>query len=97
MEEEEATIGPKGHTPEGVEAHPGFEAVSVAPDNRHLLAKGEVEDGNEGAGEDRGSLVGEIAGLNDEPGEGVRDKHERVEEAGEMEGLEGAGIGRRDD
>lgn len=48
-------------------------------------------------GEDGSGLIGDAAGLDDDPGEGVRDEQEGVEEAGEVEGLEGPDVGGRDD
>lgn len=86
--------------PEGVEAHPGLEAVAVGPAKGHASREGEVEDGEVGAGKKGGGLVGGGAsadGLDDDPGERIRDKLEGVEEASEVEGLEGAGIGWGDD
>lgn len=63
----------------------------------HLLGERDVEEGKLGTGEDGGGLIGDAAGLDDDPGDGVGNEQERVEDAGEVESLESPDVGGRDD
>lgn len=71
--------------------------MAFGPLGGHLLGERDVEEGELGTGEDGGGLIGDAAGLDNDPGEVVGDEQEGVEEAGEVEGLESPDVGGRDD
>lgn len=56
-----------------------------------------MEEGDARSGKEGGRLIGAPAGLDYNPSEGIWDVTEGVDEAGEVEGLESAGVGGRDD
>lgn len=83
--------------PQGVEAHAVLGGVAVGPFKGHAVREGDVDEGETGACKEGRGAVGGAAGLDDEPGERVGHVAEGVEEAGEVERLERAGVGRGDD
>lgn len=71
--------------------------MAIGPLGGHGFHKGDVEELDTGSREEGGGLVGEAAGFDDDPCDGVGDEAEGVGEAREVESLEGAGVGRGDD
>lgn len=71
--------------------------MPIFPRIRHRLIEGDVDRLEAGFGEDGGGFIGGAACFDDDPGEIVRDEHEGVHEAGEVEGLECTDVGGSDD
>jgi hypothetical protein len=80
-----------------VEAHTILGCVTVSPVMRHAVREGDVNDGKVGACKEGRGGVGGAACLDHDPGERVGHVAEGVEEAGEVERLERAGVGGRHD
>lgn len=80
-----------------MEAHPVLSGMAVGPVVGHAVREGDVDESEARARKHRRRGVGGAACLDDDPGEWVRHVAEGVEEAGEVERLERAGVGRCDD
>lgn len=80
-----------------MDAHPVLSSMAVGPVVGHTVREWDVDEGEARARKQGRRGVGGAARLDDDPGERVRHVAEGVEEAGEVERLERAGVGRGDD